>query len=271
MIKMIALDMDNTLLNSQKEISPRNEAVLKRLHEQGIKIVLCTGRPINAIWPYIEQLGLTTADDSTITFNGGLVVNNQTRAALSEHGISKDKLQAVFDFAKQHDFSLDVLDFDRVYEIMDMPRSIYKTILKNIEFKDAHFNDLPGGDHVYAKAIMAIPAAKMSQEVLPAVPDELRQRVNVVQSQPMVLEFLPNGVNKSVGLQALLEHYGWDFANLMTFGDADNDYEMIRDAGDGVVMANGLDSVKKAADHLTKSNNEDGVAVYLENFFATLM
>jgi HAD superfamily hydrolase (TIGR01484 family) len=60
MIKMIALDMDNTLLNSQKEISPRNEAVLKRLHEQGIKIVLCTGRPINAIWPYIEQLGLTT-------------------------------------------------------------------------------------------------------------------------------------------------------------------------------------------------------------------
>ena len=54
MIKMIALDMDNTLLNSQKEISPRNEAVLKRLHEQGIKIVLCTGRPINAIWPYIE-------------------------------------------------------------------------------------------------------------------------------------------------------------------------------------------------------------------------
>ena len=118
---------------------------------------------------------------------------------------------------------------------------------------------------------MAIPAAKMSQEVLPAVPDELRQRVNVVQSQPMVLEFLPNGVNKSVGLQALLEHYGWDFANLMTFGDADNDYEMIRDAGDGVVMANGLDSVKKAADHLTKSNNEDGVAVYLENFFATLM
>ncbi|MCG4806103.1 hypothetical protein, partial [Bacteroides uniformis] len=82
----------------------------------------------------------------------------------------------------QHDFSLDVLDFDRVYEIMDMPRSIYKTILKNIEFKDAHFNDLPGGDHVYAKAIMAIPAAKMSQEVLPAVPDELRQRVNVVQS-----------------------------------------------------------------------------------------
>lgn len=271
MIKMIALDMDNTLLNSQKEISQRNEQVLKRLHKQGIKVVLCTGRPINAIWPYIEQLGLTTADDYTITFNGGLVVNNQTRNALSEHGITKDKLQAVFVFAKQHDFSLDVLDFDRVYEIMDMPRSIYKTILKNIEFEDADFSDLSGDDHVYAKAIMAIPAEKMSREVLPSVPDELKKQVNVVQSQPMVLEFLPNGVNKSVGLAALLQHYGWGFENLMTFGDADNDYEMIRDADDGVVMANGLASVKKIADHLTAANDEDGVAVYLENYFATLM
>lgn len=69
MIKMIALDLDNTLLNSRKEISARNEAVLKKLHEQGIHVVLCTGRPINAIWPYIEQLGLTAAEDYTITFN----------------------------------------------------------------------------------------------------------------------------------------------------------------------------------------------------------
>ena len=68
MIKMIALDLDNTLLNSRKEISARNEAVLKKLHEQGIRVVLCTGRPINAIWPYIEQLGLTAAEDYTITF-----------------------------------------------------------------------------------------------------------------------------------------------------------------------------------------------------------
>ena len=63
MIKMIALDLDNTLLNSDKEISKRNEQVLKQLHEQGIRVVLCTGRPINAIWPYIEQLGLTQDEE----------------------------------------------------------------------------------------------------------------------------------------------------------------------------------------------------------------
>ena len=79
MIKMIALDLDNTLLNSDKEISARNERVLKALHDRGVHVVLCTGRPINAIWPYIEQLGLTRPDDFTITFNGGLVINNVTK------------------------------------------------------------------------------------------------------------------------------------------------------------------------------------------------
>lgn len=271
MIKMIALDLDNTLLNSDKQISAHNEKVLRQLHEQGLKIVLCTGRPINAIWPYIEQLGLTTADDYTINFNGGLVVNNITKQPLSTHGLSKEQLQPVFYFAQRHKFSLDVLDFERVYEIMDMPRSIYQTILQHIEFKDAHFADLPAGDHVYAKAVMAIPTEKMTNEVLPAVPAVLKERLNVVQSQPMILEFLPKGVNKSVGLKALLTHFGWDFTNLMTFGDADNDYEMIRDAADGVVMANGLDNVKKVANHLTKSNDEDGVAAYLEKYFVTIL
>lgn len=89
MIKMVALDLDNTLLNSNKEISQRNERVLKQLHQQGIKVVLCTGRPINAIWPYIEQLGLTDPEDYTITFNGGLVINNESREHLFELGMKK--------------------------------------------------------------------------------------------------------------------------------------------------------------------------------------
>ena len=82
MIKMVALDLDGTLLTSDKKISQRNEAILKQLHHDGIKIVLCTGRPINAIWKYIEQLGLTNVDDYTITFNGALVIQNVGHAEL---------------------------------------------------------------------------------------------------------------------------------------------------------------------------------------------
>ena len=270
MIDLIALDLDRTLFNSDKEISDRNTRVLRALHEHGIHVVLCTGRPINAIWNYIEQLGLTQPDDYTVNFNGGLVVNNVSKQPLFEMGMTKDEMQPVFDFAHEHDYPLDVLDFDRVYEIMDMPRSIYKSNVKHIEFQDRQFEDLPGGDHHYAKMVMAIPAERLSK-IIPTVPDSIKRQFNVVQSQPFILEYLPQGVHKARGLQHLLNHYGEDFSNLMAFGDADNDLTMIEAAHDGVVMANGLPNVKAAADHLTASNDDDGVAVYLEQKFATLL
>ena len=266
MIKMIALDLDNTLLNNEKEISKRNETVLKKLHEQGIHVVLCTGRPINAIWPYIEQLGLTTPDDYTITFNGGLVVNNLTKEHLFEFGMKKQGLKPLLDFVQAEKIPLNVLDFDRVYELNDFPGSIYRTVLKNIEFKKIASSELPG--KTYSKAVMAIPAEKLTP-IIKALPADLKKHYHAVQSQPMIMEFLPIGVNKAAGLKVLLEHFGEDFSNLMSFGDADNDLEMIKAAQQGIVMANGLPQVKKVATAITDSNEDDGVATYCEQFFAT--
>lgn len=268
MIKVIALDLDNTLLNSNKEISKRNEQVLRKLHEQGIHVVLCTGRPINAIWPLVEQLGLTEPEDYTIIFNGGLVINNVSKKHLFELGMTRNDLQPLLNFVKSHQIPLDILDYDRVYELSDQPRSIYKTVLKNIEFLDTDSKNLP--DTTYSKAVMAIPAEKLSP-IIEQLPAELKQKYHAVQSQPMIMEFLPPKVNKSVGLQALLKHFGLDFSNLMTFGDADNDLEMIEAAEQGIVMANGLPEVKKVATAITDSNEEDGVATYCERYFATLL
>lgn len=266
MIKMIALDLDNTLLNNNKEISQRNERVLRKLHEQGIHVVLCTGRPINAIWPYIEQLGLTTPDDYTITFNGGLVVNNLTKDHLFEFGMKKKDLAPLLDYVHDHKIPLNVLDFEQVYELNDFPGSIYRTVLKNINFTPLAAADLP--EKTYSKAVMAIPAEKLTA-IIKNLPAELTKHYHAVQSQPMIMEFLPIGVNKSVGLKVLLEHFGEDFSNLMSFGDADNDLEMIKAAEQGIVMANGLPQVKKVATAITDSNEDDGVATYCEKYFAT--
>lgn len=268
MIKMIALDLDNTLLNSNKEISEKNEEVLKKLHAKGIHVVLCTGRPINAIWPYIEQLGLTEPDDYTITFNGGLVINNVTKDHLFEMGMRKADLQPLFDYVTEEKIPLNVLDFERVYELNDYPGSIYRTVLKHIEFKDIKMAELP--DETYSKAVMAIPAEKLSG-IIAKLPASLKENYHAVQSQPMIMEFLPKGVDKSVGLKALLGHFGADFSNLMSFGDADNDLGMIKAASQGIVMANGLPEVKKVATELTDTNDNDGVAKYCERYFETIL
>lgn len=266
MIKMIALDLDNTLLNNHKEISNRNEAVLKRLHEQGLHIVLCTGRPINAIWPYIEQLGLTTPQDYTITFNGGLVINNLTKEHLFERGMVKQDLHPLLEFVNSNQIPLNVLDFDRVYELNDFPGSIYRTVLKNIQFESIASHHLP--EKVYSKAVMAIPANQLAS-IIKHLPASLKEHYHAVQSQPMIMEFLPIGVNKAVGLKALLTHFGEGFHNLMSFGDADNDLEMIQAAAQGIVMKNGLPQVKEVATAVTDSNENDGVAKYCERYFAT--
>ncbi|NGC78320.1 HAD family phosphatase [Lactobacillus reuteri] len=268
MIKMIALDLDNTLLNSDKEISKRNEQVLKQLHEQGIRVVLCTGRPINAIWPYIEQLGLTQDEDYTITFNGGLVINNNSREHLFELGMKKSDLSHLFAYVRSEKIPLDVLDFERVYELNDYPGSIYRTVLRNIEFNDLAMNDLP--ETTYSKAVMAIEPEKLTK-IISNLPADLKAHYHAVQSQPMIMEFLPKKLNKAVGLKALLDHFGDDFSNLMSFGDADNDLEMIKAAAQGIVMENGLPNVKVAATAITDTNDNDGVAKYCERYFATLL
>ncbi|HJE86761.1 Cof-type HAD-IIB family hydrolase [Levilactobacillus brevis] len=270
MIKMIALDLDETLLNTDKTISEENAATLRQLHTAGMKVVLCTGRPINAIWGYLEQLGLTTSEDYTITFNGALVIQNTTKEALAQSGLSKHDFQPLHAFAQENGYPLDILDFDQVYPVADLTPSVYQHMLKApMDFVPTKFADLP--DHLFSKAVMATDSEILDQVVSNLTP-ALRDQYHVVRSQPKILEFLAADMDKAVGLGQLLTHFGWDFSNLMAFGDAENDLGMIKAAGDGVAMLNGQPGIKTAADHLTPTtNNEAGVAAYLKQRFAELL
>lgn len=265
MIKMIALDLDNTLLTNEKTISQVNEAVLKQVREQGVYVVLCTGRPINAIWHLVEQLGLTDPDDFTITFNGALVINNTSREAIAKQGIEKRDLTPLFDFLKAHDFVMDVLDFDQVYPITDLDKSIYEAGLGNlIPFSPSTFADLP--DQTYAKAVVAAKPDELDT-VIAAIPDSLREQYHIVRSQPHILEFLSPTTDKSVGLKALLDHFGLDFSNLMAFGDAENDAGMLKAANVGVAMANSIPEITALTSYHTDTNENDGVAKFITSYF----
>ena len=78
MIKLVAIDLDGTLLDGKKQVSQKNKEVLAQAKAQGVKIVLCTGRPLRAIRPYLEELSLNESGDYSITFNGGLVQKKDT-------------------------------------------------------------------------------------------------------------------------------------------------------------------------------------------------
>ncbi|ETO40697.1 Hydrolase (HAD superfamily) [Fructilactobacillus florum 8D] len=264
MIKMIALDLDNTLLNSDKKISSLNTKVLKKLHRQGLKVVLCTGRPLNAVLDYVDQLDLHEAADYTITFNGGLVLRNRDQQVLFQHGMSKPQLSALYQFAKQQQLPLDVLNFSQVYPVTDLVKSIYQQTLRaTIKFVPTAWGQL--SQQTYAKAIIATQPQQLDA-VVARLSNELRHDYHIMRSQPKILEFLPPKVDKVYGLGALLSYFGWDFSNLLAFGDAENDAGMLRQAKIGVAMGNATPEIKQLADEETATNDQDGVALFLEKF-----
>ncbi|MCT3066278.1 Cof-type HAD-IIB family hydrolase [Lactiplantibacillus pentosus] len=264
MITTIALDLDNTLLTSDKTISPRTEAVLKQLHTAGKRIVLCTGRPIKAIQPYLAQLELTQPSDYAITFNGGLVQQNTTGDVLARTSVTKKDLQPLFEQAQRDHFYLDVIDLKQVYSITDLGKSPYEDFLKGLmPFQNVTFADLPDDD-LFGKVVSAGKDAKTVQAQLPS---QITDFFHVVPSQRTLLEFLPPHTDKASGLKQLLGHFDENYDNLMAFGDEENDLGMLTAAKVGVAMANAIPAVKAATDFDTLSNDEDGVAVFLENYF----
>lgn len=264
MITTIALDLDNTLLTSDKTISPKTEAVLKQLHTAGKRIVLCTGRPIKAIQPFLKQLDLEQPTDFAITFNGGLVQQNTTGDVLARNSVTKADIQPLYDYAQAQHFPLDVIDLKQVYSLVELGKSPYENFMRGLmPFKDVHFEDLPADDQ-FGKVVSAYEDVASIQANLPQV---VTDKFHVVPSRRNLLEYLPAGTDKSAGLKALLAHFNEDFSNLMAFGDEENDLGMLKAAKVGVAMANAIPKVKAATTDDTLSNDDDGVAVFLENYF----
>ena len=134
----------------------------------------------------------------------------------------------------------------------------------NIAFVPKSYADLK--EQPYSKVVMATDSEildHVTHEITPA----MAAQYHIVRSQPKILEFLDHDMDKAVGLKALLAHYGWTFENLMAFGDAENDSGMLQAAQVGVVMANGKPDIKALGTDVTLSNDDDGVADFIEKYF----
>lgn len=266
MITTIALDLDNTLLNSEKEISPENERVLKHLHENGTRVILCTGRPLAAIQHLVKQLELTQPEDYSITFNGGLVQNNLTQEVLAHTTLTKDEVAVLYQDAVDRHYPLDVLGPTSVYSLVELGKSDYESFMSNmLPFSDINFADLPAAE-TFGKVVSSA-EPQLITATRAGLPQNVLDNFHVVPSRAGLLEFLPSGVNKASGLSKLLAYFGENMDNLMTFGDQENDLEMLQAAKIGVAMGNAIPLIKEAANEETLDNNADGVAVYLKKYF----
>jgi len=266
MIKLIAIDLDGTLLNGKKEISKTNQEVLAQAKAKGIKIVLCTGRPLKAILPYLDVLDLRSAGDYSITFNGGLVQKNDTGEIVDKQTLSVADVQDLLALAETMDMPLDVLADDVVLCFPTSPKhqTIYPTLNPLLVFQPTD-KQAVSAKTLYNKAVVAYDQEELDQWI-PKIPAKFKERYEVIKTRSNLLEFMPKGVTKAYGIQLLAQELGIEQAEVMEIGDEENDLSMIAYAGVGVAMGNAISAVKEAADVVTATNEEDGVAKIVSEY-----
>ena len=257
MIKLVAIDLDGTLLNEQKLISDENKQALAQAKQQGVKIVLCTGRPLAAMAHYLQELGLVDEGDYSITFNGGLVQKNDTGEIMEKKVMEVLDIQRLYKLAQQLDLPLDVLSDNVVLQLPSAPRkqSLYNVLNKLLQFQPADISDITD-EFVLNKAVIAYDQEELDPKIK-EIPAEFHEMYEIIKTRSMLLEFMPKGVTKDLGLKQ---------EEIMAIGDEENDLPMIQYAGLGVAMENAVPFVKEAADFVTASNEENGVAKVIQKF-----
>ena len=262
MIKLLALDLDGTLLNSDKQVSRENKEALAAARAKGVKVVITTGRPLMSIDWLFDELDMKSDEDYSITFNGGLVQKN-TGDILSKKSFSLTELKDIHELTKSLGIPLSILSDDTVYQL-DGP-SMYENINPKLKYIYTTIDQL-SEDGIYNKAISATDADLLDKG-LNEIPDEYKEKYEMFKSRDIVLEFMPKGVLKSYGLAQLIEILGLKQDQVMAIGDEENDLAMIEWAGTGLAMNNAVNKLKEQADGVIPlTNDEHGIAWAIEKY-----
>ena len=264
--KMIVLDLDGTLTNRDKIITPRTKQSLMEAQKRGLKVVLASGRPTYGVMPLAEELELETYEGYILSFNGGIIMNCRTKEIILKKELPVEANRRILELARKE--QVDVLTYEGAHILTNNPDNPYAKIesginhlkLKKVEDLDSYldfpvpkFLMLDDGDY------LALVEARVK-----AV---LGKNFSVYRSEPYFLEILPKGIDKAQCLAQLLKLLSIDREEMIACGDGFNDLSMIEYAGLGVAMENAVRPVRNAADYVTLSNNDDGVAHVVEKFF----
>jgi len=237
-IKLVALDMDGTLLTKDHEVSVANQEMIAKAQAQGIIVMLCTGRWLTFCEPYAEKLSL---DTYFVTVNGGEIWT-ATKELVERHELTAETIESMWHLG------------DKVGINMWMTSTT------------GNFMRSERPDDFYAYQWLKIGYSTEDHKKLAAIKKQLKtyEGLELTNSLPTNIEVNPHGVNKASALIRVCKELGITMDEVMAVGDSMNDIKMIEQAGIGVAMGNAQKEVKDAADFITDANYDDGVAKAIE-------
>lgn len=265
MIKLIALDMDGTLLNNEKRISERNYQTIQAAKKAGIKVVLASGRPLQGLLPHLEHLDLMGKDDFVVSYNGALVQRVGGGEVLHKSSLKGADAKAIFKVSQQlgvyiHAFSVT----QGLITHQHNPWTAIEATLNKIKATEIDFTALDDNEDIIK--VMLVADEKVLTTAIKNLPVHLREQYTVVQSAPFFLELLHLSSNKGIAIEKLSQLLNINADEVMCIGDAENDHAMLKFAGVAVAMENADQATKALANYTTKSNQHDGVAVAIEEW-----
>lgn len=263
--KIIVLDLDGTLTNSKKEITPKTKRALIRVQEAGKKVVLASGRPTGGIVGLAKELQMERFGGYILAFNGARIMNCATQEVVYNRTIPMELVAPICHEALALD--LGIVTYTQEEILLGNGIDQYCEL-------ESRINHMPMREEPDLASAVTEPVNKFlltgPEDRILAAQEHMRGRfgweLNIFRSEPFFLELMPQSVDKAFSLGRLLEQIGMSREEMICCGDGYNDKSMIQFAGLGVAMANAQQEIKDVADYMTLSNEEDGIAAVVEKF-----
>lgn len=266
-IKVIAIDIDDTLLTSDKRLTDEVKDSISMATNSGIKVVICTGRPLSGVQSLLKQLSLDNKSDQYVVSFGGSLVQTTRGDTISSQLLNYDDYVALEYLARQKKLHFHAVGKDRIYTSnRDIGKyTIYESSLVSLDVSYRTPEEMVEVDIVKA---MFIDEPDILDNALDEYSgfDALRDKITFTRSTPFYYEANSKGVSKGSALQKLCTELNVGSESLMAIGDGGNDLSMIKYAGMGVAMQNAITTVKSAAQAITADNNHDGVAKAIKEY-----
>lgn len=272
-IKAVGIDIDGTLINSQEICTPRTEATIKNLIKTGRKIFIVTGRSTSAAISYARQIGL---EDYMITYNGACIYDLRQNKTIRTIAVGLQEAKGAIHVARNNRllvlaFADDICYYEQENEIL--PQYLKRLNGQKMETIFGSLDDAPMDRFV---KILLLGYDKEIMRAYKELKDLHDENIYAILTTPgfrdpknpdtalTCIEVMSCKVNKGKTLEYLLEQQGIRIHEALAFGDDNNDIEMLSMVGWGVAMDNAKEAVKICSNDITLSNDQDGVADFIE-------
>lgn len=271
MYKLLAVDLDMTLLDREKKISQRNKMAIKLAKQRGLHVVLCSGRILKGVMYFAKILGLL--DEVVVACNGAIVRDLRTNQNVYYVGLDSNSSTEIAKICKEyniyyHYYYNDII----VAQRLDYSSKFYYE--KNKELPederieivvDDSLDTIKSCGNLITKFVIIDKDVEKVDYVRKKIEENV-SNIETTKSDINILEVMRRGVNKKKALERVCSYFNIDKKEVIAIGDNENDIEMIGFAGFGIAMGNAIDSLKEIADYITDSYENDGVAKAIEKF-----